>query len=151
MTHRAQQIIAATAAALAASSSLGAAVYTHRRLSLSDEDQELPAVSVNYGSDDPLSDLGVTNIAFIDSLLELAVTLVARGDSEQDVLDELLRLRAAQHVALMADRSLGLAFVIDTRYGGAAAPDVDVSLNRPAGALTCRWLVHYRMNLSDPN
>lgn len=151
MTHRAQQIVDAAAAILAASSTLEAAVYTHRRHPLSDPDQELPAVIVDYGADVPAGELGVTNVAFIDSLLELTVRIVVKGDTEADVLAAMLDRRVAQHVALMADRSLGLGFVIDTRYGGASEPVLDVSLERPAGELACRWLVHYRMNLADPS
>ena len=151
MSHRAQQIIDAMAATLAASSTLASAVYTNRRYSLADTAQELPAVIIDYGADSPMSEFGATNVAFLDSLLEVAVHIVVRADTEQDVLIDLMNRRVAQHIALIADRSQGLAFVIDTRYGGASAPDVDVSTDRPAGALTCRWFVHYRMNLSDPS
>lgn len=149
MTHRAQQIVDAVAAALAASSSVGA-VFTHRSYSLSEEDQELPATTVNVGEDQPLSELGASNVAFLDSLLTLEVAHLARADSVEQLLTDLIAMRTAGHVALMADRSQGLNFVIDTRYGGAGAPDVDISTG-PAGQLVTRWQVHYRMNLTDPS
>lgn len=151
MSHRAQQIVDAIATTLAASTTLGASVFKNRRFSVAELDQELPAVSVNYGADAPLSEFGVTNVAFVDSLLEVKVIIALRADSEDEVLTALLDRRVAQHVALMADRSLGLSFVMDTRYGGADAPEIDVSLDRPAGAIACRWFVHYRSNLSDPS
>jgi hypothetical protein len=114
--------------------------------------QELAAVSVDYGADEPVSDTGYANLANIDSNLELLTTIVVKEADEQAVLQALLDRRVAIHKALMADRSLGLTtFVIDTRPAGAAAPDLDVSTDMPAGSLTCRWIVHYRMNLADPS
>lgn len=150
MSHRAQQALDAVAAILAANTSMGASIYTHRILSVSEADQELPAVSVRYGADTPADDDGALNFAFLDSLLELQIVALASGIDEQAVLAMLLDLRRQIHISLMADRSQGLAFVIDTRYGGASAPEIDASTELVRGRLEQRWLVHYRMNISDP-
>lgn len=151
MSHRAQQIVDAVAGKLVASATLGASVYKHRRESLDEGSQELAAVVVDYGADDPLSDLGASNVAFLDSLLEVRTRIVLRASSEEEALEGLLGKRVAVHVALMADRSQGLAFVIDTRYSGAEPPGLDSGADRVVGSLVCRWLVHYRMNLTDPS
>lgn len=150
MSHRAQQVVDAVLAALAANSSLGASVYAHRALSLSEPDQELPAVSVRYGGDSPMDEDGASNFAYLDSLLELQVVATTRDLDEASVMQALLDMRRQIHITLMADRSQGLAFVIDTRYGGAAAPELDTATEYVAGRLEQRWLVHYRMNISDP-
>lgn len=150
MSHRAQQIVEAIVTALQANTSLGAAVYQHRHYSVGEDAQELPCVSVSIGADNPLSDLGVENMGFIDSLLEVSIAATARGDDEQSAIEALLALRRQIHITLMADRSLGLAFVVDTRYGGAQAPDFDVGADRIAARLEMRWPVHYRMAISDP-
>lgn len=150
MSHRAQQIVDAIAAEIA----LGvpnAAIFTHRSLSVSEADQELPAVSVRYGADAPIEALGASNVAFLDSLLELQTIALVRANDETALLSGLLDLRRQIHVALMANRSQGLAFVIDTRYAGAGAPEVDASSEYLAGRLEVRWLVHYRMNITDPS
>lgn len=150
MSHRAQQIVDAVITALTANSSLGASVYAHRALSLSEPDQELPAVSIRYGGDSPIDEDGASNFAYLDSLLEMQAVSMVRGPDEVSVMQALLDLRRQIHITLMADRSLGLAFVIDTRYGGAAAPELDTATEYIAGRLEQRWLVHYRMNISDP-
>jgi hypothetical protein len=150
MSHRAQQIVDAIAAELAASTTLGAAVFTHRQLSVSDAEQEVPAVSVRYGADTPTSQYGTDNFSFIDSLLAIEVVAIALEVDEDTVLSRLLDLRRQIHITLMADRSQGLGFVMDTRYAGAAAPDVDATSNQVAGRLVVSWAVLYRMNITDP-
>ena len=150
MSHRAQQIVDAIAAALVANTSLGASVYTHRMQSLSDEDQELPAVSVTYGADTPVGEGGVENTVFIDSLLEVFVSCFARHSSESELLTSLLELRRQAHIALQANPAQGLSFVSDTQYAGADAPVVSANGERMDGALSTRWLVRYRMNITDP-
>lgn len=148
-THRAEQIVAAIAAAIA--SVFAGTVYTHRALSLSEADGELPAVSVDFGDDAPLDNTGVSNFAFIDSLLAIETSIYLRDNEETTVKSALLAARRVIHVALMADRSLGLDdFVIDTRYGGAAAPQMNATTEYVAGLLVCRWSVYYRMNIADP-
>lgn len=147
--HRALQITNAAKAAVEAAATT-ASVYQHRALSLSEDEQELPAISVRMGTDTPSDANGMGSMHFIDSLLELQIDLVARGDIEEDVLDSLLTLRALVHQALQADITLGLAFVTDTQYGGTSAPDIAAGA-RLAGGLSTRWVVRYRMNYTDPN
>lgn len=148
--HRALQSVDAAKAAIEAIAT-GASVYKHRVLSLSDEEQELPAISVRVGTDTPVADGGQGSMQFIDSLQELLVDAIAKGDSEDDVLESLLLLRAQIHQALQADVTLGLAFVTDTAYGGASAPDLAAGGARLVGSLSTRWVVRYRMNFTDPN
>jgi hypothetical protein len=154
VTHRAEQIVDAAAAILAAHALLtGVKVVQHRVLSLSLDDQELPAVSITIGDDSALEEDGATNFAFLDSLLSLAFRIVVKvddGDEEEDAIGQLLDVRRAVHVALMADQTLGLTFVIDTRYGGADAPILDGISENMCGMMDCRWSVHYRMNYADP-
>lgn len=152
--HRAEQIIDATVSALQArASSLqvpAANVFAHRTLSLDDDQGELPAITVNFGEDDPDSELGSDNLAFIDSALSISIVGYAIDPDETVVRRALLNQRRYIHAALMADQTLGLSFVIGTRYGGAAAPEIDSSGELVAGSLESRWAVHYRMNITDP-
>jgi hypothetical protein len=150
MPHRVQSIVDAAVAAIAARPALGAAVYRHRRNSLSSDDMELPAVSVSFGEDSALSDFGVTNLSFLDSGVVLTATAVTAGASEQDVVEELLRLRREIHIGFMADVTLGLAYVMACYYHGASEPVISGAGERFSGALDTRWRVDYRTSLTDP-
>lgn len=147
MTHRILQIVDRVAALHSADT---ARVFKNRRQSLSEKEQELPATSIDIGEDTALDDDGASNFSFLDSIATIAVTHRAKADNEEALLAELIRLRTETHVALMADRSLGLAFVIDTRYAGAQEPAIDEPNDAIAGSLTSIWRVHYRMNITDP-
>lgn len=150
MPHRVQSIVDAAIVAIQARPNLGASVYRHRRVSLSAADLELPAVSVYLGEDAALSDLGVTNLAFLDSRLTLQIVALASARTEQDLIEELLRLRRELHQGLMADATLGLAYVSACFYQGAAAPTVSIAGEAFSGSLDTRWHVDYRTSLTDP-
>lgn len=151
MSHRAQQIVDAIDANLQPYKSTLGAIFVNRSLSIDENSGEVPCVTINYGDDNPLSELGASNLSFLDSLIEITLVAFNVADDEQTLLDLLLDARKTIHVALMADRSQGLAFVIDSRYGGATKPDVDASADRIYGSLTSTWRVHYRMNILDPS
>lgn len=147
MAHRAEQIVDAIAAIIAARvQPPGAHVFTHRRLSVDPYQDELPLVSVDFGDDTPAAD----NTQFIDSVLTVPTTAVAVGPEERDVKLKLLELRREVHRAIMADPTLGLAFVVYTNYGGAAEPVYETDGELLVGELTSNWFVHYRMNVLDP-
>lgn len=149
MTHRAEQVLVAVAAAIeTAVQPSGVHVFTHRRFSLAANQDELPAISVDYGEDQPFTD---RNNVYIDSRLVVQITGVAQSHDEADLRQLLLELRASAHAAIAADFTFGLDFVITAAYGGAAEPEIDVDGEYVIGALTSTWVVHYRMNYSDPN
>jgi hypothetical protein len=150
MPHRLQSIVDAAVAAIAARPALGASVYRHRRNSLSSDDMELPAVSVSFGEDSALSDFGVTNLSFLDSGVVLTALAVASASTEQDLVEELLRLRREIHIALMTDVTLGLGYVMACYYHGASDPTISSAGERFSGALDTRWRVDYRTSLTDP-
>lgn len=156
MTHRAEQVVDAARSTLQAHALLAGikdSIYKHRILSLSDQDQEMPAISVTLGEDAVLDEDGASNFTFFDSLQLLTFRIIVQGvagDEEEHVITALQDLRRAIHVALMANDTLGLAFVISTRYGGADAPVLDGTGELLCGMLDCRWAVHYRMNQADP-
>jgi hypothetical protein len=151
MPHRAQQIVDQVAALLAANSALGAAVYRHRSEPLAAGEGEVPAVVVEVGEDSPFDGDGALSFNVIDSLLEINCRCVAQADDDPSLLEALHELRRQVHMTLMADRSLALAFVIDTRYAGALAPEFSIESERIVGLLDTRWAIHYRMNITDPN
>jgi hypothetical protein len=149
MTHRAEQIIDAAVAAIPTTAQ---EVFKDRRDSLSEADGELPATSVDSGEDVPIDEDGASNFAYIDSVLTVTTTAFAREATEPDLKAKLAELRTINHIAMMANgRTLGLAFVIDCKYGGALAPELDRHGDLFAGKQTSLWRVHYRMNITDPS
>ncbi len=149
--HRAEQIIQAATTAIAGQSDVAAAVFAHRTLSLSAADQELPAICVNDGPDQPTAENGYSNLAFVDSSLRLDISIYAQGDTQQDVATELYRLRSVVHRALLADpRTLGLSFVMGIAYGGADKPDYPPDGAPLAGSMDVSYSVMYRMDLTSP-
>lgn len=152
MSHRAQQIVDAIALAIGASTALqGAKVFTNRSFSLLEASDEMPCVTVNYGTDQPLDPLGASNLSFIDSLIEVPTVCFVGAEDEPSAMSALMDMRIAVHKALMADVTQGLAFVIATRYAGAVEPEMDSSTQRILASLKSSWFVHYRMNLLDPS
>lgn len=149
--HRSEQILQAAVTAIEAQSGIAASVFAHRTLPLNAEDQELPAVCVNHGEDDPAEDGGYSNLAYIDSATQLRVSLYAQGSTQAEVAAELDRLRVSVHKAMLAaPRTLGLSFVMSIGYGGAGAPQYSVEGSPLAGMRECGFSVLYRMNLTDP-
>lgn len=147
MTHRAGQIIDRVAQILEADATLGATVLPHRELTLSDPDGELPAVCVRMSTDDGAE---FKSTVLIESRLEVLTCCYAQAATEPLLMAELLRLRAAAHRAMLADRTLGLSFVHQVTYLGALEPSIAGEGSRMAGRLDGRFLVSYQMNFSDP-
>lgn len=150
MSHRAQQIVDAVASLITARvQAEGVHVFTHRRLSLDPEQDEMPAISVDYGEDARAQ--SQTTLA-IDSVLSVETTVVVSEPDEFGCRTRLLDLRREIHRAVMAgDRRLGLpVFVVTTSYGGANAPSLFAEGKNIVGELTSTWLVLYRMELNDP-
>ena len=150
-SHRAQQIVDAVVAILGNDAGAGWHVYRQRLATLDPDSLELPAVSVTFGADRPLSPLGATVLVVLDSLLELSVAVMDQKGNEVDLTNSLMAMRTRVHADLMLDRTQGLPFVIDTRYGGADAIEATDRETQFAGVLVCHWPVYYRMNIADPS
>jgi hypothetical protein len=150
MTLRADQILDAMASAIQNFAAYTGTVYKNRAESLAEGQGELPATSVDMGTDEPLDEDGATNFAFTDSLLTVETTIVAQATSEDDLKATLSAMRRSVHQALFQSQDFGLSFVIGVRYGGADKPEINAESEFMIGKLVCRWPVHYRMNISDP-
>lgn len=123
-------------------------VYTHRRLTLDPDQDELPAITVDYGEDRRADS---QTLGMIDSLLAVEITAVRAASDEAVLRSGLLDLRTEIHRAVMANPRFGIPdVVVSTYYNGATAPEFNVEGEQLIGALTSTWLVHYRMELSDP-
>lgn len=148
MTHRAQQIIDAVAALVRARvEPSGVKVFTHRRLSLDPEQDELPAISVDYGDltvddKDPEED-------YFDCTLAVMTTAVAVNAEESLLRNQLLAMTVEAQAAINAVPLLGLNFVNDTILIGWATPEVGQTDEFLAGSLTSSWQIKFRMQFED--
>lgn len=148
MTHRASQIVEAIASALRVRAEPnGIHVYTHRRESLAAEQDELPAISVDFGDDEPTEGY----LSSVDSGLMVVVTIIVKATRTEDVRALLLDWRDVSDDVMETARlspdgqKLGLSFVNGIRYGGASAPDINPEGEQHSGALECRWTIDYRL------
>lgn len=149
MTHRAAQIIDAIASLVRARvEPSGVHVYTHRRESLSAEQDELPAVSVDAGDEEPGE---FQPLRGITSVLDLVFTAVAKAPSEPELRVALFDLRDAtdqfmgEQMDSQSQAKFGLSFVYGIGYGGATKPEVSTEGGSFAGSITSTWKIGYRL------
>ena len=100
------------------------------------------------GEDTPLGADGAQNLAFLDRDLEILLTGYAQAVSGADTT--LNAIREEVHIALMADRTQGLAYVHDTIPGDAEEPDVSEDSETPTVRQVTRWIFRYRHSVTDP-
>ena len=115
-------------------------------MSLSADQDELPAVSVDIGPEEGVSQ----NTQYIDSRMRMAITAVVAAPSEPDARRSLLSLRREVHRALMADETLGLSFVVSTTFGRMEDVQTETDGESIVFSQSAIWLIYYRMNVLDP-
>ena len=111
-------------------------------------DTEMPAYNVVLGPDAPLSELGPTNVAYIDWQLVLFVDCYQRtilADADAVFLD----MRRNVHRALMADHTQGLAWVTTTIPSGADEPNIDDAGDRKNIVYRLNWLFQIRTSVGS--
>src|ERR1700741_718450 len=100
MTHRAEQVLDAVAelvrARVNASGNSAVKVLTHRRFTLDPEQDELPAISIDYGEDRPSES---ESLGSIYSTLSVECTAFVSSPLEAEIRKKLLELRAEIHRA----------------------------------------------------
>lgn len=112
--------------------------------------EEGAAIDIWAGPDDPINEFGTDNTNTIDSVQRVYIDLHVRApEHPETVFERIMQLRSETHVALMADWTLGLSFVIACRYQGAEdyAPDTAGDV---MGAMRTIWDIAYRMTYTDP-
>lgn len=156
MSHRAQQIVDAIAALITTQvQAAGVKVYTHRRLMLDPEQDELEAVSVDYGTD-TADDTSSSGIYWSLSVIATAVFVSAE---EFSVRAGLLQLRKDIHRAILANPAagmpwkitLGLPFVINVLPINAQEPEIGTSGEKLVGALSSEYRVIYTTPIDNPD
>jgi len=111
-------------------------------------DSETPAYNVVLGGDDPLSELGPSNVAFIDWNQIIYIDLY-----ERSILVDLdavfLNMRRNVHRALMVDVTQGLSFILTTIPQGADEPIIDDEGERKNMVYRTNWGFMIRTSIDD--
>lgn len=149
MTARAESILAAVKTTLTGLTTTGARIqrgqiYGHQA-------SDLPAIAIFMGADQPELE---HQTGLIDWELTIRVESTAQVDAQYTTEDsgldtELNTIREEVHAALMADPTLGLAYVIDTVPGPAAEPILSGDGGEPTGSQVLEFIVKYRTSRSD--
>lgn len=108
-------------------------------------DEQLPAVGLFQGADDPVEE---QPLGFSDQLLEVR-TQVAAKSTREHIETDLNELRRQVHLILTKPNALALAYVIDVIPVGAEEPELDGSSEQFIGTMVVRWVVHYRHKYED--
>lgn len=147
MATRIEQLLGALETNLGADVSIDAAkVFRNRVADLNDTD--LPAYNLRLGPDSPISELGASNVAFIDWDQVIFIDCYERAQVE-NVDSIFLNMRRNVHRALMADVSQGLVFVTTTVPGGAEEPMIDDSGERKNMVYRTNWIFRLRTSIAD--
>lgn len=143
--HRAEQILDAVVTSLTGLSTTGSNIFRGRHYSL--ESGSMPALLVYMGSDEPIEMLSQS---LIDSLIEVRVE--SRTMSPTAQLDESLnQIRKEVTIALQADFSQGLDFVLNLEEGKADEPEFSDSGEQPVARQVMNWRITYRRSRTDPS
>jgi hypothetical protein len=142
MPHRAETIAATITDLVTNLPTTGDQVYRGRAAPISVD--ILPAVLVYLEGDSPLAEY--TTLA--DRVLQVAIEGFARPAADEvDTVLNTIRREVTQ--ALMADRTLGLGFVIDINEGEARYT-LDGEADQGVGVVRTEWEIHYRRSITDP-
>ena len=146
--HKAEQIVAAVVTKVTGLTTTGTRVYRGRVEDL--PDVQAPALGVFMGPDEPRTDGGSSSYRYIDGDLTVFVEAYSKKTLAADIEPQLNLIRKEVTIALQADVTQGLAFVLDTQEGD-AVPDRSGAGDQPAGTLRMSWVLRYRRLRTDPS
>lgn len=148
--HRENQVANAIAERLTDDLVGQARVFTHRRRTLAQEVGDVPALSVDLGTDDESNDGEQTFDGFLMDA-ELRITILVLARSEPELIERLGTLRREIHLAMRRrPRSLGETWIVSAMPTRAEEPEVSVDNELIIGVRTYRWLVRYAHSTDDP-
>lgn len=146
--HRREQVMDAFVTTLTGLTTVGANVS--RRTAYSIDDANLPHYNIFQGADVPVSDFDdAANYTFIDHDLDIMVEMRVQGTGDMEEAMNLIEKEAA--VAVHADYTLGLSFVLNTDEGETSEPVIRGDGETKILLATKRWTVRYRRSRSDPS
>ena len=147
MLHKAERIMQAVYVLCLDQATTGGNVY--RSLVYGHETEKLPAINLTMGADTP-AETEQQNIALTDYILRVNCDAVCQKLQYSAVETTLNEIRAEITAALLANRTLGLDFVIDVIEVGAEEPQLTGEGEKPMALQRFSFDVKYRRAVNDP-
>jgi len=141
LTHRAENIMQTVFSLLGGLTTTGENISRGRSEPL----ETLPALVLEQGEDQIPE--GVQNLAFIRRVLNLKIIAYVKTNAQFDTA--LNQIREEVYFALMADRSQGLDFVIDTNPLGDEEPEISGDAEKNIGRQVMNFSISYRHSLAS--
>lgn len=143
--HRAEQIMAAITTAVTGLTTTGANVRRGQLYPFGDD--QTAALTVAQGPAEMLDDQPHRM-----KTVRLEVQIIIHVKSSTTLVDSLInQISKEVYIALMADRTLGLAFVIDSDWTGQTEPEQDIDSEAATARAAMQFAVLYRHSLTDPS
>lgn len=141
MTHRAESIMAAVETAITGLTTTGARVVRARVRTV----ENAPALSLEQGADDVNPELS----NYPKLARELNVKVIAHVKDNDTADTNLNLIREEVFSAMMADRTLGLAYVVDVDLIGDDEPEFTGDSDQIVGRQQMNFVVKYRHSWTD--
>ncbi len=143
--HRAEQIAAAVTTKVTGLVTTGTNVFRSRATVIART--KLPALVVRLISEE-IADESVSGLLQRD--LTIAIQGYARSAIEAGLETSLNQIRKEITIALQADPTQGLAFVIDTNEA-ATEYELGEEGEQSVGVIKTEWIIEYRSSRTDPS
>jgi len=139
--HRAEAIFNQVVTTITGLVTTGSRVHKSRVYAV----DKFPAINVFLGSEvNPQY-----SSAYIDSDLNITTKILVKI-TEDSLVTDLLKIRREIHVAMMADPTLGLSYVIDCLPVEMSEPQISDEQETPTATVDIKWLIRYRTPINDP-
>jgi len=136
MTHRAETVMAAVVTAVEGLTTTGSRVVRSRVRTV----ETAPSLSVEQGGDDVNPEL----TSYPKVTRDLNVKIIIHVKQNTDPETQLNLIREEVYAAIMADTTLGIAFVIDTMPIGDDEPEFTGDADQITGRQMMNFVVKYR-------
>ena len=115
------------------------------------EADKLPALSLSMGQDIPANEYQTGVIDWeLTIVIEATASVGAAYTATESGLDgDLNQIRKELYLAIMADHTLGLDFVIDIAPGPANEPILSAEGSLPVGSQASEFVITYRASRTD--
>lgn len=141
MTHRAESITAAVVTTVTGLTTTGTRVFRGRVRTV----ETAPAITVSMGGDDIVPEQSAYPRQYRD--LHIKITSHVENNTAPDT--QLNLIREEVYNALLADRTLGLAYVIDIALIGDDEPELSGEAEKITGSQQMNFVVKYFHSWSD--
>jgi len=142
--HKAEQIMVAVLAKITSLTTTGANAFRGRVYPL--QSTQLPALVLYMGADTPTL---LHSQTLMDCALNVTVEVVIKTTAQADTLLNLIRKEVS--IALQADYTQGLSFVLNTEEGPADEPELTGDSEQPISRQRLHFTISYRRSRTDPS